>query len=181
MPSNAEEAAAALRAISNVQMRAAGFQDYRAESGQLILWGLVNMLGCAMTALFPEHVALIWLLLSSGAGMGIYLARRSQAAPPGILWRYLLVIGSILLFTIALHVVMWPVSPRQSSMIMPLLVATLYAIRGAQSRPRYLVIALCLAALCLSCFTFASNNYWWWMALALGGTFIGSGFWLRRP
>lgn len=34
----AEEAAQALRDIDLISHRAAGFQDYRAESGQLILW-----------------------------------------------------------------------------------------------------------------------------------------------
>lgn len=181
MSSYPEEAAAALRAISNVQVRAAGFQDYRAESRQLMLWGIVNLLGCAFTALFPQFILMIWLTaLIVGLLVGVRLARVAQAVMPGILWRYLLVVGSVLLFAVLLNVVMWPLTPRQGSMIVPLFVATLYTIRGAQSRPRYLVIGFSLAALCFCCFLFATDHYWWWLALAWGGTFILSGCWLRR-
>ena len=65
-------------------------------------------------------------------------------------------------------------------MIVPLFVATLYAIRGAQSRPRYLIIGTTLATLCFCCFLFATEHYWWWLAVAWGGTFILSSLWLRR-
>ena len=63
MSPSPEEAAQALRAINSVQARAAGFQDYRAESLQLMLWGVANLLGCVFTALFPQLLLLIWLVV----------------------------------------------------------------------------------------------------------------------
>jgi len=181
MSPSPEEAAAALRAINSVQARAAGFQDYRAESRQLMLWGVVNLLGCVFTALFPSFLLLIWLaVVIVGLVAGVRLARIAEEVMPGIVWRYLLVVGSVLLFALLLHVVMWPLTPRQGSMIVPLFVATLYVIRGAQSRPRYVIIGAGLALLCFCCFLFATSHYWWWLALAWGGTFILSSLWLRR-
>ncbi|MEH6566286.1 MAG: hypothetical protein V7756_13235 [Halopseudomonas sp.] len=181
MSPSPEEAAAALRAITSVQARAAGFQDYRAESRQLMLWGLVNLLGCVLTALFPQWLLLIWLaVVIVGLMAGVHLARMAQEILPGIVWRYLLVVGSVLVFAALLHAVMWPLTPRQGSMIVPLFVATLYVIRGAQSRPRYLCIGIALATLCFCCFLFATEHYWWWLGLGWGGTFIVSSFWLRR-
>ena len=178
MSPSPEEAAAALRAINSVQARAAGFQDYRAESRQLMLWGVVNLLGCIFTALFPSLLLLIWLVVVIvGLFAGVRVAQESM---PGIVWRYLLVVGSVLLFAALLHVVMWPLTPQQGSMVVPLFVATLYAIRGAQSRPRYLIIGTSLAILCFCCFLFATEHYWWWLAFAWGGTFIVSSLWLRR-
>ncbi|WVM93254.1 hypothetical protein ULG90_04280 [Halopseudomonas pachastrellae] len=47
MPPSREEAAQALREISNVQARVAGFQDYRFEASQLMLWGSLNMAGAS--------------------------------------------------------------------------------------------------------------------------------------
>ncbi|MGB3597075.1 MAG: hypothetical protein WBA27_08740 [Pseudomonas neustonica] len=181
MSPSPEEAAAALRAINSVQARAAGFQDYRAESRQLMLWGVVNLLGCIFTALFPSLLLLIWLVVVIvGLLAGVRLARVAQESMPGIVCRYLVLVGSVLLFAALIHVVMWPLTPQQGSMVVPLFVATLYAIRGAQSRPRYLIIGTSLAILCFCCFLFATVHYWWWLALAWGGTFIVSSLWLRR-
>ena len=181
MSPSPEEAAAALRAINSVQARAAGFQDYRAESRQLMLWGVVNLLGCIFTALFPSLLLLIWLVVVIvGLLAGVRLARVAQESMPGIVWRYLVLVGSVLLFAALIHVVMWPLTPQQGSMVVPLFVATLYAIRGAQSRPRYLIIGTSLAILCFCCLLFATAHYWWWLALAWGGTFIVSSLWLRR-
>ncbi len=181
MSPSPEEAAAALRAINSVQARAAGFQDYRAESRQLMLWGVVNLLGCVFTALFPPYLLLVWLVaIIIGLLLGVRFARMAQEVMPGIVWRYLLVVGTVLLFALLLHVVMWPLTPRQGSMIVPQFVAALYVIRGAQSRPRYVIIGGTLALLCFCCFLFATSHYWWWLALAWGGTFILSSLWLRR-
>ena len=160
MSPSPEEAAAALRAINSVQARAAGFQDYRAESRQLMLWGVVNLLGCIFTALFPSLLLLIWLVVVIvGLLAGVRLARVAQESMPGIVWRYLVLVGSVLLFAALIHVVMWPLTPQQGSMVVPLFVATLYAIRGAQSRPRYLIIGTSLAILCFCCFLFATAHF----------------------
>ncbi|MEB3736005.1 hypothetical protein ULF88_22370 [Halopseudomonas pachastrellae] len=47
MPPSREEAAQALREISNVQARVAGFQDYRFEASQLMLWAVSIWLGAS--------------------------------------------------------------------------------------------------------------------------------------
>lgn len=181
MPPSQEEAAKALREISHVQERAAGFLDYRGEAGQLILWGVLNAMGCMAIALWPAYPLRIWLcVVIVGMTLGSWLVHRACEGRRDIVWRYLLVICCILLFDLLLHVIMWPLTLRQSSLIVPLFIAALYVIRGAQSRPRYIVIGTLLAVLCTCCYLFSLNNYWWWLALAWGGTFVLSGGWLRR-
>ena len=113
-----------------------------------------------------EPIVFFFVVVIVGLVVGVRLARIAQEVTPGIVWRYLLVVGSVLLFAALLHVVMWPLTPKQGSMIVPLFVATLYAIRGAQSRPRYLIIGTTLATLCFCCFLFATEHYWWWLAVA---------------
>ena len=67
MPPSVEEAARALREIDAIKARAAGFQDYRAESDQLLLWGAAHAIGFALSGLFPAFILLIWLLLVPGS------------------------------------------------------------------------------------------------------------------
>jgi len=179
MQPTAEEAAQALRDIARVKHRAAGFQDYRAESGQLILWGLAYVAGFALTACFRDHILPIWIIVILAAmAMGIRLARRSGAGS-AVAWRYIGVIGTIILFSLALNLVFWPLTPEQGAMLAPMLLAALYILRGIQLRPRYTLIGLMLGTLCMFGYLFLLPVFWAWMALACGGTLILSGLWLR--
>jgi len=175
----AEEAARALRDIALVKQRAAGFQDYQAESGQLFLWGLAYVLGFTLTACFRDQILLIWIaVVLVTLTMGIRLARRSGAGS-GVAWRYIGVIGTFILFSLALNFIFWPLSAEQSAMLAPLFLAALYLLRGIQLRPRYTVIGLVLGTLCMLGYLFLLPVFWSWMALACGGTLILSGLWLR--
>lgn len=175
----AEEAAQALRDIALIKHRAAGFQDYQAESGQLILWGLAYVAGFVLTACFRDYILPIWIVVVLVAlTMGIRLARRSGAGAE-VAWRYIGVIGTFLLFGLALNLVFWPLTPEQSAMLAPMFLAALYLLRGIQLRPRYTVIGLVLGTLCLVGYLFLLPVFWAWMALACGGTLILSGLWLR--
>ncbi|MEH6671928.1 hypothetical protein [Halopseudomonas sp.] len=181
MPPSVEEAARALREIDAIKARAAGFQDYRAESDQLLLWGAAHAIGFALSGLFPAFILLIWLLLVPGSMLiGRLLARRAASEIPGIGWRYMVLIGTIFTYMVLVHVVMWPLTPEQGSMVAPLFVSALYVMRGVQMRPRYLFIGLLLAALLMIGFLFFQPIFWWWMAVGYGGSFIVFGFWLRR-
>lgn len=53
MPPSAEEAALALREIAAIRERAAGFQDYRAESSQLLVWGCAYIIGFTLAFAVP--------------------------------------------------------------------------------------------------------------------------------
>ncbi|MFO7705088.1 MAG: hypothetical protein R6V43_08140 [Halopseudomonas sp.] len=180
MPPTAKEAAQALRDIAAINARAAGFQDYQAESNQLILWGGVHVIGFVLTAVYPHHLLSIWipLILLALAG-GCILARRAAPLLPGIVWRYLVVIGTILLFHILINIIMWPIPPQQGTLVAPLLVCTLYVFRGVHLRPRYLLIGVLVATLCLIGYAFFLPYFWWWMACAYGGSFVLFGLWLR--
>lgn len=174
-----EEAAQALRDIDFIKHRAAGFQDYRAESSQLILWGLAYLVGFSLTACFPQQIIAVWsLVLVVALGAGIYLALNSGAGV-SVLWRYLAVIATILLFIVLLHVIFWPISAEQGAMLGPLLLSALYILRGIQLRPRYTVIGLTLGILCVVGYLALLPVFWAWMAMACGGTLILSGLWLR--
>ena len=181
MPPSVEEAARALREIDAIKARAAGFQDYRAESDQLLLWGAAHALGFALSGLFPTFLLLIWsLLVLASMVAGRLLACRAASEIPGIGWRYLVLIGAIFSYMVLIHVVMWPLSPEQGSMVAPLFVSALYVMRGVQMRPRYLFIGLWLAILLMTGFLFFQSVFWWWMAVIYGGSFIAFGLWLRR-
>ncbi|MEB3736006.1 hypothetical protein ULF88_22375 [Halopseudomonas pachastrellae] len=107
------------------------------------------------------HLLLIWGAIAlSGVILGTRMACRSSDAA-GVAPRYLLIVLSILLFDVILHVLFWPITPRQGAMIVPLFIATLYVIRGAQSRPRYIVLGATLALLCCCAYWFAGSHYWW--------------------
>lgn len=181
MPPSVEEAARALREIDAIKVRAAGFQDYRAESDQLLLWGAAHALGFALSGLFPAFILLIWMFIVPASMVaGRALARRAASEIPGIGWRYLVIIGAIVTYLVLVHVVMWPLSPEQGAMVAPLFVAALYVMRGVQARPRYLFIGLWLAILLMIGFLFFQPVFWWWMTVVYGGSFIVFGFWLRR-
>ena len=179
MVPTAEEAAKALRDIDVIKHRAAGFQDYRAESGQLILWGLAYLAGFSLTACFREQLIVIWFsVVLTAIGAGLYLARRS-APGPGIMWRYFALVSTVLLAIICMHVVFWPVSAEQGAMLGPLILSLLYILRGIQLRPRYTVIGVVLGGTSLLGYLLLLPVFWPWMALACGGTLILSGLWLR--
>lgn len=181
MAPSAEEAARALREIAEIKARAAGFQDYQAESGQLLLWGSAYFLGFALSALFTDHLLLIWgLVVTAALIAGSIVARRTNPDISGIAWRYLALIGSIVLLCVLINIVMWPLSAEQGTMLAPLFVATLYILRGVQLRPRYLAIGVLLAVLSMVGFLWLNAWFWWWMAFACGGTLIVSGLWLRN-
>ena len=175
----AEEAAQALRDIDLIKHRAAGFQDYRAESSQLILWGLVYLAGFSLTACFREYLIAVWTaVVFVGLATGACIALHSSAGA-GIVRRYMAIIVTILSFILVMHVIFWPVQAEQGAMVGPMLVASLYVLRGIQLRPRYTVIGCVLAALCLFGYLFLLPVFWPWMAMACGGTLILSGLWLR--
>ncbi|WP_022962659.1 hypothetical protein [Halopseudomonas pelagia] len=181
MSPSAQEAAQALRDIAAINARAAGFQDYQAESNQLILWGSMHVIGFILTALFPQQILFIWIpLILLALAIGCILAVRAVPLVQGVAWRYLVLIGSILLFHIVINTIMWPVSPQQGTLVAPLLVCTLYVFRGVHLRPRYLLIGVLVATLCLLGYAFFTAFFWWWMAFAYGGVFVLFGLWLRR-
>ena len=180
MTTTAEEAAQALHEIALIRHRAAGFQDYQAESGQLLLWGLAYVVGFALTACFRDQLIPIWAgIVSLTTAIGTWLASRTGADGGRVAGRYLAVIGTILLFCLALNIIFWPLTPEQGAMLAPMLLAALYILRGIQLRPRYLVIGLLLGGLCLGGYVLLLPVFWPWMTLACGGTLIVSGLWLR--
>lgn len=182
MSDHAEEAARALREIALINERAAGFQDYQAESGQLVLWGLVHIFGYALTILAPPFYLLTWLsVLSFGMLVGAWMAWRSNNdAIPGIVWRYVLVVGSILLFVILIHYLYYPLQPEHGALAGPIFVGCLYLIRGAQFRPRYIFLGVTLILVCLIGHFLPPFWFWWWMSLGFGGGLLLFGLWLRR-
>lgn len=181
MPPSAEEAALALREIDAIRARTAGFHDYYAESGQLLLWGGAYGIGFVLSALFPAQLLAIWVsIVAATITIGTLVARGNNTDIPGIAWRYFALISAILIFTILIQVVMWPVAPEQGAMVAPLLIGLLYLLRGLQLRPRYLIIGSSLITLCMLSFVALLPYFWWSMALATGGTLVLSGLWLRR-
>lgn len=181
MSPSAEEAAQALRAIDAIKARAAGFQDYQAESNQLILWGSAHIIGFVLTALLPDFILLIWFtVIALALALGVFMAVHADTGIPGIGWRYLALIGAIIVFYVGMTILMQPITAEQSALISPMFVSTLYVLRGVQFRSRYILIGVLVVILCLAGYLLLLPYFWWWMAFSYGGTFLVFGLWLRR-
>jgi|GEM_PF-556407 len=179
MSPTAYEAERALRDIATINRRAAGFQDYQAESLQLMLWGLFYMIGFAGVAAFELPVLLWWGgLLVVTVLFGSRLVSRGDPDSPGIIGRYLLVLAIILGFVVLMTITLQPLTDQQVSLLAPVFVSVLYLLRGTQL-PRYLLIGISLLLPCLVSYWMAGEHFWWAMSLACGAPMLGAGLWLR--
>src|SRR5690606_6157255 len=144
----AEEAAQALRDIDLISHRAAGFQDYRAESGQLILWALFYLVGFTLTFCFPAQALALWgVLLVVAVAIGIRLAM-SSGVGCGIVLRFVGLIHPTSVLSLAVRVVLWSVCGELSAALARIFVSALYILRGSLLRPLYTEIDLVFGTLC---------------------------------
>ncbi|HEY5338917.1 MAG TPA: hypothetical protein VIJ85_11985 [Rhizomicrobium sp.] len=181
MPLTTEEAAAALKDITQTEQRSTAAYSYRMSSPHLILWGFVWLIGYGVMAA-KIHWDPLWLVLSIGGSVGSFYIgwRMSNRKQAGFDWRYTASFLVICGFISAILTVLPPQSDAQFGAFFPILVALYYALIGIWTRGlRMLFAGVALAVLTLIGFFYLRDVFDLWMAIVGGGGLILGGLWLR--
>jgi hypothetical protein len=172
-----EDAAAALRDIDVAQERSHRLRGYQHGAPHFIIWGILWFVGYGLTDIFG-HANAIWaVLVPIGVIAGI---AANRGASDGASWRYAATALATFAFFFATLAVMWPVSARQISAFIPLVVALFYVIGGIWAGLRYVVAGIAVAALTLAGYFLIGAHFLAWMAIVGGGGLILAGLWLRK-
>jgi hypothetical protein len=205
MSLSSEQAALALREIAAVENRSSQLYRYQRTAPMLMLWGVIWLLGFALTDRFPAKANWIWIPLDIVGTLGcIYLGQRGKDHASATSQRWLLSIVSIFAFYILVLNIFQPVTGPQSVTLMALIVALFYVLAGLWLGARFVVAGIVLAALTLfGYFMLATHSYlsmtvvggsalmmggyfmltthfYLWMAIVGGGALMLGGLWLRR-
>jgi hypothetical protein len=173
-----QDAAGALRDIEAAQARSAQLHGYARSSPQLLLWGVLWVVGYGLQDLLPAHASAIWGAIVPIGLIAGFAALRGAGHEVG--WRYGAVAVTLAAFFAAAFFVLWPVSPRQSAALIPLVIATGYVIGGIWRGPRYVTTGIAVAALTLAGFILLKQHFFLWMAGVGGASLILAGIWLKR-
>lgn len=181
------EAVDALHDIAAVEAHSQRLYGYRKASPQLILWGVLWMIGYGLTAAWPSRSNPIWIAVDATGLAASFLisARRTRNADAGgsrprVYWRFPAIMLIAFVFVAATIVIMAPVSGRQVGAFIPLVVAASYAVMGLWLGLRFTIAGAALAALTLGGFFLLPAHFALWMAAVGGGVLILGGLWLRR-
>jgi len=193
MSLTSKEAAETLSDVERASRRSAQAFGYSKASPHLILWGLIWLIGYAVTDLFPDKANWIWSALVLAGCIGGFLlgrgaardgasasgsaAARRNAARAG--WRSFGLMGIVCAFIASTYAVMWPVQGMQFAAFPALLVGAIYAAVGLWSGPRYVVTGLLILALTIGGYFFLHEHFLLWMAGVGGGGLILAGIWFR--
>src|SRR5258708_10101695 len=143
-----QDAAGALRDIEAAQARSAQLHGYARSSPQLLLWGVLWVIGYGLQDLLPAHAGAIWGAIVPVGLIAGFAALRGAGHEAGL--RYGAVAMTLVAFFAAAFFVLWPVSPRQQAALIPLVVAAAYVIIGIWRGPRYATTGKARAALALA-------------------------------
>jgi hypothetical protein len=186
------EAAEQLKEIEETGRRSAEAHEYAEASPHFILWGAIWVAGYAgsdVVARVPHEGSLIgwlWLVLAAAGvfGSATLNRRRYQGLAPGIRCSLGLRWGMsflvIYVFLFADMLVMRPSNPVAIGALIPLMVATIYAIFGIWKGLRFLYAGIAVAALTLGGWLYLPEHFLLWMAGIGGGSLILVGLWLRK-
>jgi hypothetical protein len=182
MEYSAVEAARALAAIeaSRSTMR----KIVRSHRGHyyLWLWGVI-WVAMALLAEFRGHSGLKlgnWLALAGTVGSFTigFLQTAHLRAP--IDFRFLGLIAAIIGFAIVgPFVLRGPADPKAGFAYVALVVMLCYIVAGLWFDVYLLWLGLAIAALVLLGLFCFNSYFWWWIAVFGGGSFIGTGFYIR--
>jgi hypothetical protein len=173
-----QDAAGALREIETAQIRSATLHGYERSAPQLLLWGVLWVVGYGLNDLFPAYGGAIWAaIVPTGLVAGFVTLRRTGHA---VGWRYGIVMLTFVAFFAGAFFVLWPVSPKQIAALIPLAVAGAYVVAGVWLGARYVATGIAVAALTLIGFVLLKAHFFLWMAGVGGASLILAGIWLRR-
>lgn len=177
------EAADALHSVEQTQCHSATAYGYQRSSGHLFLWGIIWIIGYAVTYVRP-HWYFLWIVLMVIGILGsFWVGHLGQARAPqrAFGWRYAATFIAIFLFIVALFAILPPQSSLQIDAFFPLLIAIWYVLMGIWMRAnRMALLGLVLGLLTVGGYFWLQHYFPLWMAGVGGGALILGGFWLRR-
>jgi hypothetical protein len=199
MSLSAEEAAQALREVESIRTRSVQLRSYHYAAPQLMLWGVLWLIGYSATDLAPRYADRVWMGITAFWAL-LYLlvfARPSAIAPASnaaatsirsaedarIRWRFrlrflgLYAVTCLLIFGTAL--IMRPQGIEMAAYV-PLLLACIYMGAGIWGGGwRYVAIGAVLTVLTLAGYFLLSSHFLLLMAAGGGGALLLTGLWLR--
>jgi len=182
MPLSPNEAADALRDISQTESRSAAAYGNHMASPHMILWGLIWIGEYGGYYLYPQR-PLIFPILSLVGVVGSFVigARMQRSKPARFSWRYFATFVAFLAFVSALFAIIPPTRSAQIGAFFPLLVAFAYTLMGIwRNMPRIGIVGISIGVLTLIGYFYLQQYYLFWFALVGGGALILGGLWLRR-
>ena len=177
------EAQSALKDIEKTENRTAASQHGRATAPYLIMWGIIWVIGYAVTASSPQ-LSWIWPTLIIGGIIGSIIQSVLQSRTFGrgreFGWRYFGSFTVIGVFFVAFASVMPPYTYNQMSAIFPLVIGVFYCFIGIWTKGwRMLPLGLALIGLTTLGYFVAPGHFLYWMAVVGGGGLILGGLWMR--
>lgn len=181
MSLSSEQASQALREVEAISHRSSQLYRYQRFAPMLVLWGVIWLVGFALTHFFPSRASEIWLPLDViGIAGCIFLGRRGKAnASNGTSWRWLASALAVVAFYIVVLNVFQPFSGEKSAVLISLIVALFYFLSGLWIGSRLAVTGFALAVLTLVGYYLLPAYFLLWMAVVGGGALILAGVWLR--
>jgi hypothetical protein len=182
------EAADSLKEIQRTQSRSASARGYANTSPFLIMWGLIWMVGYAVSDLAPRYSNGTWALLILAGFLGSMAIGRTRAKEgnphPGMSskagWRFVAMFIAIGCFISATYAIFGSATTAQQAAFNPLIVSLAYVIMGIWKGPRLAVTGIAIAALTLGGFFLLHQHFLLWMAVVGGGALLLGGRWLRK-
>jgi hypothetical protein len=181
MTLSSEQASQALREVEAVSHRSGQLYQYQRFAPMLVLWGVIWLIGFAMTHFFPTLASRLWIALDViGIAGCMYLGGKGkQEASNSIAWRWLGSIAAILVFYIVILNIFQPFSGQQSAALIALIVALFYVLGGIWIGVRLAITGIAMAALTVVGFYLFPAYFFLWMAVVGGGALMLAGLWLR--
>jgi hypothetical protein len=198
MSPSAEEAAQALREVESIGTRSVQLRSYHYAAPQLMLWGVLWLVGYSASDLAPHYASLVWIGITAfWALLYFFFTRRGAMAPASdaaatpmrsaedarIQRRFrlrffgLYAIACLLIFGTAL--IMRPQGIEMAAYV-PLLLACIYMGAGIWGGGwRYVAIGAVLAVLALAGYFLLPGHFLLLMAVGGGGALLLTGLWLR--
>jgi hypothetical protein len=185
MPISTEEAAEALKNIALVQRRASILRGYERGAPQVILWGLIWVVGYGLSDVVPSIAGLAWIVLNVVGVAGSFVLGRAAVvrvpmAGEGYGRRFAALSAAMLAFILATYYVMKPREAVQFGAFPALLVAAIYTVLGIWRGARWAASGVVLGVCTVAGFALFKEHFMLWMAAVGGSTLLVTGFWLRR-
>ncbi|MGC8534466.1 MAG: hypothetical protein ACP5QR_02930 [Rhizomicrobium sp.] len=183
MPLSNSEAKLALDDIARVGRRSFNAHGYAAAAPQLMLWGVLWLLGYGGTYFFHTYAGWIWIGIIIAGSIGSFWIGISSkpVTAPKFSWRifftWLAALGAIS----SVLAIFAPFTGTQIGTLFPLIAGWSYVFLGVWLGPRFVVAGLLIVGLTLfGFFGLSPEHFILWMAFVGSVTLIGTGLWLRR-